>query len=372
MTEIPDADAQRRESVSPPLVSVVIATRNRPEMLREAIAAVNDQTYAGPIECVVVFDQTAPDRTIESNDERRGVRVMTNDARSPGLAGARNTGILAAVGPLIAFCDDDDVWLPTKIERQVESLGDALTSVTGIVIDFKGERTERVPTQQGFTLENLVRHRLMEAHPSTVLMRRDALLDKIGLVDEEIPGSFAEDFDYIIRAAQAGPVAVVEEALVVVRWGQSMFSRDWATIIAAIDYLIAKHPVFREDPKAMARLYGQRAFAQGALKHTAHHLTIAGGHSARHLSRSAPSWPFRWHCVSFPQNGSSIWHTNTDAVSERGPHGLDVNADLWDCSAPARQESSRRLSYRWPPGTHHLAGLCVSGPVTASSAPGFR
>jgi len=268
VTEILDADTERVDPVSPPLVSVIIATRDRPEMLREAIAAVNDQTYAGPIECLVVFDQTEPDRTIESSAERRTVRMMVNDARSPGLAGARNTGILAAVGSLIAFCDDDDVWLPTKIERQVESLGEALTSVTGIIIDFGGERTERIPTQQGFTLENLVRHRLMEAHPSTVMMRRDALLERIGLVDEEIPGSFAEDFDYIIRATQAGPVAVVEEALVVVRWGQSMFSRDWATIIAAIDYLIAKHRVFRDDPKAMARLYGQRAFAQAALKNT--------------------------------------------------------------------------------------------------------
>ena len=268
MTEPPDATTTADESAAPPLVSVVIATRNRPEMLRAAIAAVAEQTYAGPIECLVVFDQTEIDETVAANDERRTVRVMSNDARSPGLAGARNTGILAATGSLIAFCDDDDVWLPSKLDRQVEGLGEAFTSVTGITVEFGDRRVDRIPTQQGFTLENLVRNRLMEAHPSTVLMRRDALLDRIGLVDEEIPGSFGEDFDYIIRAAQAGPVAVVEEALVVVRWGQSMFSRDWATIIAALNYLIAKHQVFRDDPKAMARLYGQRAFAEAALKNS--------------------------------------------------------------------------------------------------------
>lgn len=251
-----------------PLVSVVIATRNRPEMLRAAVAAVVAQTYPGPIECLVVFDQADPDLTIASSDERRPVRVLRNDQRAPGLAGARNTGILAATGGFVAFCDDDDVWRPTKIERQVASIGDALTSVTGIVIDYGGRQSERVPDAATFSLENLVRNRLMEAHPSTVMMRRDAILDQIGLVDEVLPGSYGEDFDFIIRAAQAGAVAVVEEPLVVVRWGQSMFSRDWGTIVAAIDYLIDKHEVFRRDRKALARLYGRRGFAVAALGRT--------------------------------------------------------------------------------------------------------
>jgi len=268
VTEVLEANNAHGESAASPLVSVVIATLNRPEMLRAAIAAVAEQTYAGPIECLVVFDQTEPDLSVAASDEQRTVRVVRNDDRSPGLAGARNTGILAATGSLIAFCDDDDVWLPTKIERQVDGLGDALTSVTGITIDYGGHLSDRIPTQRDFTLENLVRNRLMEAHPSTVMIRRDALLDRVGLVDEDIPGSYGEDFDFIIRAAQAGPVAVVEELLVVVRWGQSMFSRDWATIIAAIDYLITKHQVIRNDPKAMARLYGRRAFAEAGLKHT--------------------------------------------------------------------------------------------------------
>jgi glycosyltransferase involved in cell wall biosynthesis len=250
-----------------PLVTVVIATRDRPEMLRTAIAAVAAQTYRGPIECLAVFDRSEPDMALEDESPLRSVRVLTNQ-RAPGLAGARNTGILAAKGQFVAFCDDDDVWRPEKLELQVDALGTALTSVTGIVIDYGGRQVERVPTRDSFTLENLVRDRLMEAHPSTVLMRRDALLDEIGLVDEEIPGSYGEDFDFIIRAVQAGPVSVVEQPLVDVRWGQSMFSRDWKTIIDAIDYMIAKHEVFRSDRRALARLYGRRAFANAALGET--------------------------------------------------------------------------------------------------------
>ena len=250
--------------VDQPLVSVVIATRNRPEMLREAIAAVVGQTYAGPVECVIVFDQTEPDQGVVSTDPRRIVRVMGNTERKPGLAGARNTGILASEGEYVAFCDDDDIWLPAKLAKQVAGIGSALTSATGIVIDYGGHRAERIPAKDTFKLENLVRNRIMEAHPSSVMVRRSAILDRIGLVDEELPGSYAEDFDFIIRALQAGPVAIVEEALVVVRWGQSMFSRNWGTIVAAVDYLIDKHQVIRDDPKALARLYGRRGFANAA------------------------------------------------------------------------------------------------------------
>jgi hypothetical protein len=69
----------------------------------------------------------------------------------------------------------------------------------------------------------------------------------------------------MIRALQAGAVAVVEEPLVNVRWGQSLFSERWQTIIDSIDYGLAKHPVFHQDKHALARLYGRRAFANAAL-----------------------------------------------------------------------------------------------------------
>lgn len=248
-----------------PLVSVVIASRgNRPQMLGEAIDAVLAQTYPGPIECLIVFDQAEPDFSLASDDEHRRVLVLRNTERKPGLAGARNTGILAASGEFVAFCDDDDFWLPEKLARQVAGIGTAITSATGIVIDNRGTRIERVPDSSTFTLQNLFRNRLMEAHPSTVMMRRAPLLDFVGLVDEQIPGSFAEDYDFIIRAVEAGPVALVEEPLVVVRWGQSLFQRDWGTIISALDYMVDKHPGFQADRRAMARIYGQRGFANAA------------------------------------------------------------------------------------------------------------
>ena len=209
-----------------PVVDVVIATHNRPQLLRAALDAMLTQTYRGRIAITVVFDRSEPDNSLELQTADRSVRVITN-GRSPGLAGARNSGIESGSGDLVAFCDDDDEWLPTKIQKQVELLqsSSALTCVTGIIVEYEDRRVHRIPTSESIQLGALVRNRTVEAHPSTVLVRRRALLGPIGLVDEEIPGSFGEDFDWILRAAGAGSIEVVEEPLVRVRWGQSLFSQ---------------------------------------------------------------------------------------------------------------------------------------------------
>ena len=108
-----------------PEVSVVIATRDRPEMMRQAVRCALEQEYAGPIEVVVVYDQSEPDPDLADSFEldppRRRLTVTTN-ARQAGLAGARNHGIGVAGGELVAFCDDDDYWLAGKLGRQVEML----------------------------------------------------------------------------------------------------------------------------------------------------------------------------------------------------------------------------------------------------------
>lgn len=251
---------------SHPDVDVVIATRHRPAMLREAVSAVAAQTYPGTIRCLVVHDGTPPDQALRVPDGRRPVTVVANRC-APGLAGARNTGVRHGSGRLVAFCDDDDLWAADKIERQVGLLHReaAAAVVTGITVVHGDRRVTRVPRPDELTAATLARRRVMAAHPSTVLVERTALEDDIGLFDEAIPGSYGEDYDWILRAIASGPVAVVEAPLVDVRWGSSQFSRQWRTIADALDYLVAKHPVLRADRRALGRISGQRAFALAAL-----------------------------------------------------------------------------------------------------------
>jgi glycosyltransferase involved in cell wall biosynthesis len=250
-----------------PAVSVIIATRDRPQLLAKAIEAVLGQEYPGSIECVVVFDQAEPDDTLAHTTPRRAVTVVAND-RTPGLAGARNAGAAASSGELLAFCDDDDEWQPEKLGRQVRRLQEtgADVVVSGIHINYGDKTITRVPRPEDVTHAELLRRRVMEAHPSTVVVHREAFFDQIGLVDEEIPGSYGEDYDWILRAAAAGPIAVVPEPLVTVLWGRtSHFNRKWRTISDALRYLLRKHPGFADDPRGMARVQGQIAFAHAAL-----------------------------------------------------------------------------------------------------------
>jgi GT2 family glycosyltransferase len=176
--------------------------------------------------------------------------------------------VAASSGELLAFCDDDDEWLPAKLGRQVDRLRETGTDVVvaGIHVNYGEKTITRVPRQEDLSHAELLRRRVMEAHPSTVLVRREAFLDKIGPIDEEIPGSYGEDYDWMLRAAAAGPIAVVSEPLVTVLWGRSShFNRKWRTISDALQYLLRKHPGFADDPRGLARVRGQIAFAHAAL-----------------------------------------------------------------------------------------------------------
>jgi glycosyltransferase involved in cell wall biosynthesis len=99
-----------------PSVGVVIPTHDRPGPLRAAVDAVLHQDYPGRLRVVVVYDQAEPELEPDGS-----VTVLVNE-RTPGLAGARNTGIGALEDELVAFCDDDDVWRPGKLRAQVEAL----------------------------------------------------------------------------------------------------------------------------------------------------------------------------------------------------------------------------------------------------------
>ncbi|WP_305789280.1 glycosyltransferase family 2 protein [Symbioplanes lichenis] len=248
------------------LVSVVIPTRDRPELLRRAIDAVTAQEHDGPIEVVVVYDRSTPDLTPARSSSDRTVRVLVND-RKPGLAGARNTGILAAQGDFVGFCDDDDEWLPGKLKAQLAALeatgGDF--ACCGIRVTYDGTEFDRVLPLDRIPLAALLRDRMTELHPSTFLMRASALHDGIGLVDEEIPGSYAEDYEFLLRAARHAPLVNVREPGTIVRWHRSSyFSQRWQTISSALRWLLERYPEFEQEPAGLARVAGQIAFAEAA------------------------------------------------------------------------------------------------------------
>jgi glycosyltransferase involved in cell wall biosynthesis len=196
--------------------------------------------------------------------------VVVND-RSPGLAGARNTGILAATGEFVGFCDDDDEWLPGKLAAQVAVLEEtgADFACSGIRVTYQDTEFDRVLDLDRITLASLLRDRMTELHPSTFLIRASALHDGIGLVDEEIPGSYAEDYEFLLRAARHAPLVNVREPGTLVRWHRSSyFSQRWQTISEALRWLLERYPEFETQPAGLARVAGQIAFAEAAQGNT--------------------------------------------------------------------------------------------------------
>jgi glycosyltransferase involved in cell wall biosynthesis len=274
--------------VTLPVVSAVIATRDRPELVLEAIDGVLSQDYAGEVECMVVYDQSAPDPSLARSGERRSVRVVEN-SRSPGLAGARNSGILAARGDVVAFCDDDDIWLPGKLSSQVAELDDPDTLLVtgGISVLYAGTSHDRVLATDRVTFAELLRDRRTELHPSTFVMRRAEVLGRLGLVDESVPGGYGEDYEFLLRAARLAPVVHVRRPVTTVRWsGQSYFSGRWETMADGLSWLLSAYPEFESQPSGSARVRGQVAFARAASGSRAEALRWAG--SALRRNRREP------------------------------------------------------------------------------------
>jgi glycosyltransferase involved in cell wall biosynthesis len=248
-----------------PSVGVVVATHQRPQLLRRALASILDQEYDGPVEVVVVFDRSQPDHALEVDTDRPGrtVRVMANE-RTPGLAGARNTGVLALSTELVAFCDDDDVWLPGKLEAQVVRLSsqpEAGFVTTAMRVDVDGRHAVRLAERSTVTISDLARSRMAMLHSSSFLFRRSSMLDGFGLVDEAIPQSMGEDWDLLLRAAREHPIQHIDRPLVGVLWGRtSFFNEAWHDKNAAHQWLLERHPELSRDPVGLAMMQGKLAF----------------------------------------------------------------------------------------------------------------
>lgn len=250
------------------LVTVVIATVDRPILLRHAVRAALAQDYPGEVQVLVVYDQTEIDPLVDIDvPPRRSLTVHVN-RRTAGLAGSRNTGVLAASGTYIAFCDDDDAWERQKLTLQMAAWRmnpSAVAIATGIRIMSEAAVTVRLPPiSTGFG--DLLKSRVSAIHPSSLVYRRSDLLGTIGLVDETLPSSYGEDYDLLLRATRFGKVLSVQQPLVLVRWGQhSMYSGKWEVLAAGLTRLLQKFPEFESSRSGTARIAGQVAFAYAAL-----------------------------------------------------------------------------------------------------------
>lgn len=261
---------ERRTRPTDATVSIVVATRDRPELLRRALRSFLQQERGQVIEIIVVFDRSEIDPLEDVRGEMpRGVDLrLEPNTRTPGLAGARNTGILAARGELIAFCDDDDEWNPDKLGRQLDlwdATPEAIAVGTGMIIQTESSARVRHAPER-VTFADFLDSRIFSIPSSGFLLRRSDLLGQVGLVDESLPSSYGEDWDLLLRLTRRGDLINVSDPVVIVHWNRpSFFTEKWQGIASGLQYLLEKYPEFATSRAGTARMSGQIAFAHAAL-----------------------------------------------------------------------------------------------------------
>jgi glycosyltransferase involved in cell wall biosynthesis len=258
----PDSAAtEQATAVAYPSVTAIVATRDRIQLLREAVASILAQDYPGELDVIVILDQWGDGERPTFDDPQ--IRLLDN-GRTPGLAGGRNTGILAAGGELVAFCDDDDAWHAGKLTAQVDALlaqpGAEFASCS-IDVKFGDTLSARNAGSSLVSHGQLLESRMAMLHSSTFVIRREALIEGIGLVDEHVPGSQNEDWDLLLRASARQPIVNVDRPLVTVLWTErSYFNRAWDTRNASLEWMLASHPDIATSAVGVARVYGQIGF----------------------------------------------------------------------------------------------------------------
>lgn len=235
-----------------PQVTVVIPAYNAMTYLPETVNSVFEQSFTD-LELLVINDGST-DRVDSWMSTLSNSKIRLISQENQGLSGARNTGIREAKGQYIAFLDADDLWEPTKLEKQVQCLDADVT--IGVVytwtrlIDEVGKPTGRIVAS---TAEGNVWQQLLEkdviSNGSSAMVRRDCF-EKVGDFDRAL--SSAEDLDMWLRIATYYPFAVVKEPLTLYRHYSSSMSKNRQRMLQNLITVVEK--TFQTVPMEMLPL----------------------------------------------------------------------------------------------------------------------
>jgi len=210
-----------------PKVSVIIPTYNRANYLRSAIQSVLNQTFKD-LEIIVVDDAS-------TDNTRQVVHEIVDDRihyiahkKNRGGARAKNTGIKNSEGEFIAFLDDDDLWIPTKLEKQLgllnmnPEISVVYTGAWDIDKDGKVGRPLENPSLRGNIYPIILKKNYVVCD-SGALVKKECF-DVTGLFDENLPCN--QDWDLWIRMAKHFQFDYINETLVLYRIHERRISSD--------------------------------------------------------------------------------------------------------------------------------------------------
>ncbi len=210
----------RKAMANTPLVSVVITTYNRCEVLKRAILSVINQTYKN-LEIIIIDDAStdATSKAVSLIDDSR-LKYIAHP-KNLGVSIARNTGIQSSTGEYIAFLDDDDEWLPQKVADQLKVFQGSDFPIGLIFTNGYSERSAsniagaKKPSAIVYCpgKDSFFPLRLLISPPSSWILPRK-VVQEVGFFDELMHNSY-DDGDYFVRVALKYPVYFLNENLVI-------------------------------------------------------------------------------------------------------------------------------------------------------------
>jgi glycosyltransferase involved in cell wall biosynthesis len=240
-----------------PQVSVVVPTKNRDALLRQTLSTIRWQQ--GVIFEVLVVDDGSEDRGLverivaDVGDAR--FRIVRHD-QSRGVSETRNHGSAEAKAPWVAFCDDDDLWAPDKLAKQLDAARRVPAAgwvYVGSVNVAPGNRVvggEPPPTPEQ-VIERLEESNVIPGGSSGVMARRALLLD-VGGFDPSLQP--LADWDLWLRMLRVSPPACVAEPLVAYRVHALNMSLDTRRVEADFVVVAGRYP--RANPAVLHRYLG--------------------------------------------------------------------------------------------------------------------
>lgn len=198
------------------MTTVVIPMYNSKDTIKSAIESVLNQTYKEPIEIIIVNDgskdgcEKIVEKLVLNNKTNRIIKLINK--QNGGVSSARNRGVKESRGDWIAFLDSDDIWLPEKLQKQVNEV-EKDSNIKCIGTNRNGELYPFFKKAQNYLYTLNAKEIIAKWHPhtSTVLVDKGILL-KTNLYDET--RTHAEDGDLLLRATQYCNLHVLNENLV--------------------------------------------------------------------------------------------------------------------------------------------------------------
>lgn len=244
------------------LVTVVIPTWNRAQLVEEAIASVVEQTYAN-WELIVVDDGSSDDTAGRLRRRSHSKLRVMQTTHLGHIGRLRNLGAHAGTGAFIAFLDSDDLWRPKKLETQLRAMTkDARAGWSYTEYSLFGQDESEIPLRSGQApaISGDVLRALLEQEtgvcPCTLLVRR-AFFEQIGGFSEDQRLAVRDDMDIALRMARASPAIAIAERLTRVREHEGRLTN---TLSSAYEHSAAAYELFlnSETDRELRRLARRR------------------------------------------------------------------------------------------------------------------